>query len=86
MIDPFDQFTPRDEYTIDLLTGKIIPDMEGDDVERYYEQLSDWFLKVLPKEGISINLINKAILKISPEGKFCIIEAGGRKFTSKHLY
>jgi hypothetical protein len=29
-----------------------------------------------------MDVIDKAILKINPEGKFCEIEAQGRKFTS----
>ncbi len=67
---------------IDLKSGTFTPELEGDDVERYYKSIIDWFHKVPPKEGISIEIIDKAILKISPQGKECIIEAQGRKFTS----
>jgi hypothetical protein len=37
MIDPFYHYTPEEEFTIDLLTGKIIPEREGIDIERYYK-------------------------------------------------
>ncbi len=82
MVDPFYHYTPKYEITIDLKAGTFKPDIEGDDVERYYKSIIDWFQKVLPKEGIPIEIIDKAILKINPQGKECIIEAQGRKFTS----
>ena len=82
MIDPFYHYTPELELTIDLILGKFTPDMEGDDVERYYKSIVNWFHDVLPKEGISIDVIDNAVLKITPKGKECIIEAQGRKFTS----
>ena len=82
LVDPFYHYTPENELTIDLKTGKFTPDLEGDDVERYYKSIIDWFHNVLPKEGIPIEVIDKAILKITPQGKECIIEAQGRKFTS----
>lgn len=82
MVDPFYHYTPKNELLIDLKTGVFSPDLEGDDVEKYYKSIIDWFHKVLPKEGIPIEIIDKAILKITPKGKECIIEAQGRKFTS----
>jgi hypothetical protein len=82
MVDPFYHYTPESEIIIDLKNGTFIPDLEGDDVERYYKSLINWFHEVLPKEGIPIEVIEKAILKIGPKGKECIIEAQGRKFTS----
>lgn len=82
MVDPFYHYTPESEIIINLKTGTITPNLEGDDVERYYRSIIDWFHDVLPKEGISIGVIDKAVLKINPQGKECIIEAKGRKFTS----
>ena len=80
LIDPFYHYTPEIEIELNLITGELIPDMEGDDVENYYKGISEWFHEVLPKEGISLNVIDKAILKISPNGKECIINAQGREF------
>ena len=82
MVDPFYHYTPENEIIIDLITGTFTPDLEGDDVERYYKSIIDWFHEVLPKEGIPIEVIDKAILKLGPKGKKCIIEAQGRSFTS----
>ncbi|MHA2130849.1 MAG: hypothetical protein ACW99L_12835 [Promethearchaeota archaeon] len=86
MIDPFYHYTPEEEFTVDLLTGSIKPAREGDDVERYYKGISKWFLEVLPKEGLSPDLIDRAVLKITPKGKFCTIEAKSRQFKSKFLF
>ena len=82
MRDPFEHYTPELEIEVDLITGKLTPDMEADDVERYYTAISKWFHEVLPKEGIPIEAIDKAIIKLSPEGKKCIIQAKGREFSS----
>ena len=82
MVDPFHHYTPESEIIIDLKTGIFEPDLEGDDIERYYRSIIDWFHKVLPKEGISLEVIDRAVLKINPQGKECIIEAQGRKFRS----
>ena len=45
-----------------------------------YEQIHDWFLEVLPKDGIPVGIIDKAILKITPEGKECIIVVQDKEF------
>lgn len=82
MLDPFEHYTPEFEIEVDLITGKLTPDRGGDDVERYYTAISKWFRKVLPKEGIPIEVIDKAIIKLSPKEKKCIIQAQGREFTS----
>ena len=82
MVDPFYHYTPENEIIIDLKKGTFTPDLEGDDVERYYNSIIDWFHKVLPKEGIPIEIIDRAILKINNKGKECIIEAQGRTFAS----
>ena len=82
LVDPFYHVKPEYEIIIDLKNGTITPDSEGDDVDRYYKSIINWFYEVLPKEGIPIEIIDKAILKISPDGKECVIEVQGRKFTS----
>ena len=82
MIDPFYHYTPESEIIIDLKSGTFTPDLEGDDVERYYKSIIDWFHNVLLKEKIPIEVIDKAVLKINPQGKECVIEAQGRTFTS----
>ncbi len=86
MHDPFYYSTPKREYIIDLITGTITPDMKGDDIEIYYKSISDWFHEVLPKEGIPIEVIDYAIIKIGPKGKKCIIKAQGREFKSGISY
>ena len=78
--DPFYHYTPEIEIEVDLITGKLNPDMEGDDIENYYLGISEWFHSVLPKEGIPLEVIDKAIIKISPKGKECIIQSQGRTF------
>ncbi|NHJ22371.1 MAG: hypothetical protein EAX91_15605 [Candidatus Lokiarchaeota archaeon] len=82
MIDPFYHYTPEREILIDLKEGTFNPKLDEDDVERYYRSIVNWFHQVLPKEGISMEVIDKAILKITPNGKECIIEAQGRTFHS----
>ena len=86
LIDPFSMYTPEIEFEIDLITANIIPDCDGDDVEIYYKEISAWFHEVLPKEGIPEEIIDKAIIKISPKEKKCIIKAQGRLFTASHEY
>ena len=86
MQDPFSFATPKREYVIDLIAGTLTPNMEGDDVEIYYKSISKWFHEVLPKEGIPIEVIDKALIVINPKGKECIIQAQGREFKSKVSY
>ncbi len=85
-LDPFEHYTPDEEIIVDLIHGTFSPEREGDDVEKYYGAISKWFLDVLPKEGISLEVIDKATLTISPRGKKCIVEADGRQFTAEFLY
>ena len=82
IVDPFYHQTPKFEIIIDLKAGSLFPDMGGDDVECYYKSIIDWFHNVLPKEGIPINIIDEAILKINPKGKECIIKAQGKEFSA----
>lgn len=82
MHDPFYYFTPVQEIVVDLVAGTLTPDMEGDDVEKYYKGLSAWFHDVLPKEGIPIEIIDQAIIRITPDSKECIIQAQGKTFRS----
>jgi hypothetical protein len=57
--------------------------MEGDSVEDYYTTMSKWFHEVLVKEGIPLDVIESAIIRITPDGgKTCIIVAQGRTFES----
>ena len=86
IIDPFYYTTPTKEIIVDLISGTLTPNMQGDDVENYYKAISEWFHKVLAKEGIPIEVIEKAIIIISPKGKKCIIEAQGKEFTSEYVY
>jgi len=65
-----------------LKTGNFSPNLEEDDIKRYYKSIIDWFHKVLPKEGIPMQILDIATLKTSPQGKECIIEAQGLNFTS----
>ena len=83
LIDPFGHYTPEEEIIIDLITGRFTPERDGDSVEEYYTKIHEWFLDVLPREGITIEIIDRAILKISPAGKECIIVAQGREFRTK---
>jgi len=83
LIDPFGHYTPEEEIIIDLITGRFTPERGGDSVEEYYTKIHEWFLDVLPREGISIEIIDRAILKIDPAGKECIIVAQGRDFKAK---
>ena len=84
--DPFYHYSPEFEIVVNLITGKIIPDREDDDVERYYKLISEWFHEVIKKEGIPLDVIEDAIIKISPEQKQCIIKARGRIFQSSYRY
>jgi hypothetical protein len=86
MEDPFYHITPKREILVDLISGTLTPNMQNDDVEKYYKAISKWFHEVLPKEGIPIEVIEKAIIIISPKGKKCIIKAQGREFTSEYIY
>ncbi|MFX1340217.1 MAG: hypothetical protein ACFFDK_16520 [Promethearchaeota archaeon] len=82
LLDPFEHYTPEFDIEVDLISGKITPNMEGDNVERYYMAISKWFHEVLPKEGIPIEVIDEALIKLSSKEKRCIIRAQGREFTS----
>jgi hypothetical protein len=82
MVDPFYHFTPDEEILVNLKEGTFVPDLDGDDVEGYYKSIIDWFHQVLPKEGIPLEIIDKAILRITPTKKECIITSQGRTFKS----
>jgi hypothetical protein len=86
LIDPFGHYTPEEEIIIDLVTGRISPERDGDSVEKYYSKIHEWFLEVLPKEDISKDIIDSAVIKISPAGKECIIVAQGREFRTNLKY
>jgi len=61
---PFGLINPPFEIQVDLLTGKLNPDMKGDDVEKFYKGVSAWFLSELQKEKIPIEIIVSAIIEI----------------------
>ncbi len=82
LLDPFEHYTPKLEIIIDLKHKTFTPDLDGDSVETYYNAICEWFHEVLPKEGIPIDVIDSAILTISPNGKECIIKAKEREFSS----
>ncbi len=82
-IDPFEHYTPEEEIILDLITGEFSPERDGDDVEEYYSQIYEWFHDVLPREGITLDVIDKAILKVNSEGKMCIIVSQGREFRAE---
>ena len=81
-LDPFYWVRPKERIIIDLLTGNITPNLKGDSVEKFYHGMSKWFLQVLHKEGISLDVIESAEIIIAPEGKKCIIKAQGKVFES----
>ncbi|MFW9848353.1 MAG: hypothetical protein ACFFF4_04390 [Candidatus Thorarchaeota archaeon] len=81
--DPFLYHAPPYEIVVDLITGTLTPDMEGDSIEQYYSTISRWFHDVLKKEGIPLNVIERAIIRITPDReKICLIVAQGRTFES----
>jgi hypothetical protein len=81
---PFVFITPPYEIEVDLLKGKLNPDMKGDDVEKFYKGISKWFHEVLAKEEISINTIEKAVIQIKPNARpKCVILAKGKTYSSE---
>ena len=83
---PFEHVRPNRTIIIDLVHGKFTPDMEGDDVEKYYNAMSKWFYGALEKEGIPINVIESATITLTPEYRKCEIKAQGKTFTAKRSY
>ncbi len=81
--EPFSTIRPKDINVVDLISGKLTPDLKGDDVEKYYQAMSRWFHQALPKEGIPLEAIESATITISPSGKKCEIQAGGKSFTAE---
>ena len=79
-IDLSEHYTPEENFTLNLISGRFSPVRNGDDVEDYYSKIQEWFCEVLLKEGIPLNIIEKAIINITPEGKTCIIVAKSREF------
>lgn len=81
--EPFSTIRPKDIIIVDLISGKLTPNLKGDDVEKYYKAMSRWFLQVLPKEGIPLEAIESATITISPSGKKCEILAGEKTFKAE---
>jgi hypothetical protein len=81
--DPLSFHSPAETIVVDLVSGTLKPDREGDSVEQYYTTMSRWFHDALKKEGIPIDVIESATITISPDkGKKCVIIAQGRTFES----
>lgn len=88
--DPFHHFQPRGTFIVDLITGVITWETEDgkeilvsdDSVEKYYKAMAQWFHDALAKEEIPLDVIESAIIKITPDMKKCFIVAGGRTFES----
>jgi hypothetical protein len=81
-LGPFSTIRPKETIIVDLINGNLTPDRKGDDVEKFYTNMSRWFHQVLKKEGIPLNIIESAKIIISPSGKECIIRASGKTFKS----
>ncbi|MFW9789444.1 MAG: hypothetical protein ACFFE2_16830 [Candidatus Thorarchaeota archaeon] len=82
-IDPFRYHNPLETIVVDLVSGTLKPDREGDSFEEFYTKMSRWFHDVLKKEGIPIEVIESATITIIPgAGKKCVIVAEGRTFES----
>ena len=80
----FDFISAPFTVKVDLITGKITPNMKGDDVEKSYKIVTKWFHEVLKKEGIPIEIIDEAkIIVESKKNPVCIIKAKGREYSSK---
>lgn len=86
LLDPFEHYTPEAEIKIDLKNKLFNLELDGDAVETYYSAIIEWFHEVLPKEGIPIDIIDSAILTISPKGKECFIKVNEREFKSFYSY
>ena len=85
-LEPFSMIRPKKKIVIDLINRKLDPDMQGDDVEKYYMHMADWFEQVLKKEDIPLEVIESAKIIITPEGKTCEIVAQGRTFTASREF
>ena len=91
--DPFEHIRPRGTFIVDLITGAITWETEegnemlvsDDDVEKYYKAMAQWFHQALEKEGIPLEVIESAIIKITPEEKQCTIVADGKTFESMKM-
>jgi hypothetical protein len=81
--DPLSFHSPAETIVVDLVSGTLKPEREGDSVEQYYTTMSRWFHDALKKEGIPIDVIESATITISPgKRKRCVIVAQGRTFES----
>ncbi len=83
---PFEHVRPKETIVIDLVRGILLPDREGDDVEKYYKAISRWFHEVLEKERIPMAVIETAILTITPDLRKCEIKAQGRIFSAERSF
>jgi hypothetical protein len=83
--EPFSHIRPKQEITVDLITGDLKPPMDGDSVDEYFKNVSKWFSEVIKKEKIPMEVIEKAIIRVTPEFKQCIIHAEGREYKSQKI-
>lgn len=91
--DPFEHVRPRGTFIVDLITGTITWETEDgkeklvsdDDVENFYKAMAQWFHQALESEAIPLDVIESAIIKITPDEKQCIIVADGKTFESRRM-
>ena len=82
--NPINAMTIHQHIEVDLISRKIIPDREGDDVEKFYMKVCEWFREELERKNIPINIIDRATIKIMPkERPECEITVQERIFRNK---
>ena len=82
--NPINAMTIQQHIEVNLISRKIIPDREGDDVENFYIRVCEWFREELERKDIPIEIIDKATITIRPkERPDCEITAQGRIFRNK---
>lgn len=91
--DPFEHVQPKGTFIVNLISGTITwqPEegkellVEDDDVANFYKAMAQWFHQALEKEKIPLDIIESAIIRITPEAKQCIIVADGKTFESMKI-
>ena len=81
---PFSFVKPPYPIEVDLVTGNITPDPQGDDVEAHYKKVITLFHESLKREGIPLSVIEKAVIRPGNEANpVCTIISRGKTFSSK---
>ncbi|MBI2576989.1 hypothetical protein HYV84_07275 [Candidatus Woesearchaeota archaeon] len=81
---PFSSVKPPYAIEVNLVTGRITPEPQGDDVEAHYKKVIAWFHESLKREGIPLSVIEKAVIHLRREtSPACTIIARGKTFSSK---